>query len=351
MIWSDLHARIHRQLKQHSLIPRSSHILIAVSGGQDSVCLAQCCLDLADRWDWQLTIGHCDHRWRDDSADNAHFVANLAQTWGVPYYQRTADSPLSNEADARSWRYRQLVAIARHVRATHIATGHTASDRAETLLHHLLRGTGTDGLSSIARSRSLHEFEIPLSPEILTPSPQLVRPLFETFRHETATFCADRRLPIWEDSTNRDETYTRNRIRRRLLPLLRDHFNPRIEAALTRTADTMSIDRDCLETLAHEGLKQACDRHHNDRLHRPTLQTFHLAIQRRIVQRWLAQVFDRAPNFKHILKVVALIEAPQKTRTDPIFGARIVEVRGDWLVMVTLDPPRPTANPSTKHKP
>ena len=346
MIWSDFHARIHQQLKRYSLIPRSSHVLIAVSGGQDSVCLAQCCLDLADRWDWQLTIGHCDHRWRDDSADNARFVADLAKTWGVPYHQRTADIALTSEADARSWRYRQLVTIAQHIRATHIATGHTASDRAETLLHHLLRGTGTDGLSAIARSRSLTEFQPNSSEQKSTPTPQLVRPLFDIFRHETASFCADRDLPIWEDSTNRDETYTRNRIRRRLLPLLRDHFNPNIDAALARTSDTISVDRDYLETIAAEGLIQARDRHQGDRLHRPTLKTFHLAIQRRIVRCWLAQLFDRAPNFDHITKVVALIEAPQKTRTDPIIGARIVEVRGDWLEVITLDPPKVTLSAS-----
>lgn len=336
MIWSNFHARIHRQLKQHSLIPRSSHILIAVSGGQDSLCLAQICLDLADRWDWQLTIGHCDHRWRDDSAANARFVAHLAETWGVPYHQRTAELALTSEADARSWRYRQLVAIAQDIGATQIATGHTASDRAETLLHHLLRGTGTDGLSTIARSRSLTEFQPPESATSLKSAPQLVRPLFDIFRHETAAFCADRGLPIWEDSTNRDETYTRNRIRRRLLPILHDQFNPKIEAALARTSDAISVDRDCLEAIAAAGLIQASDRSNRDRLHRPTLQTFHLAIQRRIVRHWLEQALGHAPNFAQIAKIIALIEAPHKTRTDPIVRARLVEVCGQWLELKRL---------------
>ncbi|NJN60831.1 MAG: tRNA lysidine(34) synthetase TilS [Coleofasciculaceae cyanobacterium RL_1_1] len=336
MTWSDVHARIHRQLKQHSLIPRSSQILIAVSGGQDSLCLAQICLDLADRWDWRLTIGHCDHRWRDDSAANARFVAHLAETWGVPYHQRTAEIALTSEADARSWRYRQLVAIAQDIGATHIATGHTASDRAETLLHHLLRGTGTDGLSAIARSRPLTEFQPPESATSLKSAPRLVRPLFEILRHETASFCADRGLPIWEDSTNHDETYTRNRIRHRLLPILHEQFNPKIEAALARTSDAISVDRDCLEAIAAAGLIQASDRSNRDRLHRPTLQTFHLAIQRRIVRHWLEQALGHAPNFAQIAKVIVLIDSPQKTRTDPIVRARLVEVCGHWLELKRL---------------
>ncbi len=293
--------------------------------------MAGLCVDLAERWDWTLTIGHCDHGWRDDSADNARFVGELAERWGLPFLLRVASTSPVGEASAREWRYRQLVAIAAEFGATHIATGHTASDRAETFLHHLLRGTGTDGLSAIARSRDLAEFcDGPRSP-------QLVRPLFEIFRQETADFCRDRQLAIWEDATNNDERYTRNRIRHSLLPLLSERFNPRAEAAIVRASASLARDRDCLEALAADWGQRVRDRERPDRLYRPTLRRAHPALQRRILRDWLRERLGNAVGFERIEAVAALIDAPQKTRTDPVADARIVEVCGDWLAIVTLE--------------
>jgi len=345
--WSDLHARVHVQLKRRPLLPRSARVLLAVSGGQDSVCLGQVCRDLASRWNWTLAIGHCDHGWRDDSADNARFVADLADRWGVPYFQKTAAIAPTGEARARTWRYGQLLAIAREFGATHIATGHTASDRAETFLHHLLRGAGTDGLSAIARDRDLEEFcDAPNAGEASAladssephdaRSPRLVRPLFDIFRHETADFCRDFGLPVWEDATNRDERYTRNRIRHRLLPLLAEQFNPRVEAALVRASESLSRDRDCLERVAADRSRLACDPDRPDRLYRPALRPAHPAIQHRVIRDWLRDRFDRTPSLARVDRVVALIDAHNKTRTDPIVDTRVVEVCGDWLAIVSL---------------
>jgi len=392
--WSDFHARIHTYIKHRSLLPRSAHLLIAVSGGQDSVCLAQILVDLAPRWDWQLTIAHCDHGWRDDSAENAAFVAQLAQIWGVPYCQRTANQTadpmvnqtanqaanqaanqtvnqtarqlLTSEAVARSWRYQQLVSLAIAVDAAWIVTGHTASDRAETVLHHLIRGTGSDGLASLSQARSLTEFCPPDLPTTPPPTlPQLVRPLLPLLRSETAHFCQLQHLPIWEDSTNADETYTRNRIRRRLLPLLRTEFNPQVETHLAQTAELLATDIDCLTHLAQELYDRARDPHHCDRLFCPPLRHAHPALQRRVIRLWLQCSLEgefiqtgvtqvgqtsisvgvedeerlsprgRSPkpalNFATIEKVCRLLNAPNKTRTDPVIRARWVEVQGDWL--------------------
>ena len=233
--WSSLHAEVHQTLRSRSLLPKHESVLIALSGGQDSLCLAQLLIDLRSRWHWHLAIAHCDHRWRTDSQANAEFVATLAQTWNLPFYLKVADSPPQSEAAAREWRYDQLQSIEGF---NAIVTGHTASDRAETLLFNLIRGSGIDGLSSLNWTRSL------------TPSLKLVRPLLELTRSQTAEFCRDRNLQIWEDSTNSDLTYSRNRIRQELLPYLKTHFNPQTEQHLAQTMELLSAEVEYLETAA-----------------------------------------------------------------------------------------------------
>ena len=103
--WSDLHARLHRELRQRSLLPAHSSLWLAVSGGQDSVALLRLLLDLQPHWSWTLQVVHCDHGWRPDSGQNAAFVADLCQGWGVPCQVIQADQPRLKEAAARQWRY------------------------------------------------------------------------------------------------------------------------------------------------------------------------------------------------------------------------------------------------------
>ncbi len=148
MVWTPLHAKIHRTMRSRHLFERNQRLLVAVSGGQDSLCLIKLLLDLQSKWAWNLGIAHCDHCWRSDSQANAHHVENLAQSWGISFYLETANEPINSEAAARDWRYQALSAIAQKHNYQYIVTGHTASDRAETLLYNLVRGTGADGLQA-----------------------------------------------------------------------------------------------------------------------------------------------------------------------------------------------------------
>ncbi|MBD1942111.1 tRNA lysidine(34) synthetase TilS, partial [Coleofasciculus sp. FACHB-712] len=155
--WTPLHAQLHRILRDRHLLPRNQPLLVAVSGGQDSLCLIKLLLDLQPKWGWHLGIAHCDHRWRPDSQANANHVEQLARTWQVSYYLETASEMLSisSEAAARQWRYQALSAIAQTNNFPYIVTGHTASDRAETLLYNLMRGSGADGLQALTWQRPL----------------------------------------------------------------------------------------------------------------------------------------------------------------------------------------------------
>jgi tRNA(Ile)-lysidine synthase len=324
MVWTPLHAKIHQTIKWRHLFKQNERLLVAVSGGQDSLCLIKLLLDLQPKWGWHLSIAHCDHRWREDSQDNAHHVEKLAENWSLDFYLEVADKPVNSEAVARDWRYQALSAIAQQYNYQYIITGHTASDRAETLIYNLMRGTGADGLQALTWQR-------PLSKDIT-----LVRPLLDITRQETGQFCQDFQLPVWEDSTNQNVKYARNRIRQELIPYLQANFNPKIESALAQTAELLQADVEYLEQSAQKLREEAIMGSGEENfltLNRRVLQKAAIALQRRVMRQVLRDILPEAPNFEHIEKLTALITAPNRSQTDPFPGGAIAQVQGDWIVI------------------
>jgi tRNA(Ile)-lysidine synthase len=330
--WTPLHAKIHRTIRSRRLFEPNQRLLVAVSGGQDSLCLIKLMLDLQPKWGWHLGIAHCDHRWRPDSQANAQHVKNLAESWDISFYLETAIEALNSEAAARNWRYQAMRAIALEHNYNYIVTGHTASDRAETLLYNLIRGTGADGLQALTWQR-------PLTDNIL-----LVRPLLEITRAQTGDFCTEFQLPIWEDCTNEDLKYTRNRIRLELLPYLQENFNPQVESALAQTAELLQAEVEYLEQAADrlrcEAIMSEGDGEMGRqeeilplKLNRRILQKAPLALQRRVMRYCLQQILPCAPSFEQIEKLTALITAPNRSQTDPFPGGAIGKVENDWILI------------------
>ncbi|HIK28975.1 MAG: tRNA lysidine(34) synthetase TilS [Oscillatoriaceae bacterium SKW80] len=333
MFWTHLHAQIHRTLRQRQLLPSKERVLIAVSGGQDSLCLAQLLRDLQPKWGWEIAIAHCDHRWRADSSANAEHVRQLANSWQLPFYLQTATEPPVSEASARQWRYQALSDIALKYSYKYIVTGHTASDRAETLLYNLMRGSGADGLQALTWKRLLM-----VEGEYVSHL-YIVRPLLEIVRAQTGEFCEKIGLKVWEDSTNADIKYTRNRIRRELIPYLQANFNPQVEQHLAQTAELLRADVEYLEESARHLLEKSLSQNSvevnnlskNIRINRRTLQDAPLAIQRRAIRQLLQKILTRAPNFEQVEKLTAMISAPNRYQTDPFPGGALARVEGDWI--------------------
>jgi len=321
-LWTPLHAQIHRTIRARHLFEHNQKLLVAVSGGQDSLCLIRLLLDLQPKWGWDIAVAHCDHCWREDSQANAHHVENLAKTWNTPFYLETANQPVNSEATARNWRYQALTKIAQLNKYQYIITGHTASDRAETLLYNLMRGTGADGLQALTWQR-------PLTENII-----LVRPLLEITRSQTEQFCQKFNLPIWEDSTNQNLQYPRNRIRQELIPYLKENFNPQVEANLAQTAELLQAEVEFLEQTALQWQLEASSKGDKDNLQisRRILQKAPLALQRRVMRQILQEILPDSPNFEHIEKLTALITAPNRSQTDPFPGGLTATVQDDWIV-------------------
>lgn len=304
-----------------------------MSGGQDSLCLIQLLRDLQPKWHWQLGIAHCNHRWRDDAAANAVYIAQLAAAWELPYYEETAAHIPASEAEARVWRYEVLGQLAQGHNYACVLTGHTASDRAETLLYNLVRGSGADGLQAL-------DWQRPLIDDIL-----LVRPLLEVTRQATGAFCQQMGLQIWTDQTNQDLHYRRNRIRQELVPYLQQHFNPQVEQNLAQTAELLRADVAYLEAIAQHWLQAATSTDVTakanasppaPRLNRHLLQPLSLAIQRRVVRQFLKQHLSHAPNFSQVETVIGLLTAPNRSRSTPLQHCLIAVVTEPWIELQRL---------------
>jgi tRNA(Ile)-lysidine synthase len=208
---------------------RDVEIVVAVSGGADSVALLRALLRLGGE-PQRLIAAHYNHCWRgeESEADQA-FVRELCASLAIRCHVARADGvPESGgdglEAAARDARYAFLLAVARQSGARYVAVAHTADDQVETVLHRLVRGTGIAGLAGIPRVRPLEE------------GVTLIRPLLDVRREEVLDYLASLAQPFRCDASNLDTRFTRARIRRELLPHLREAYNPQVDRALLRLA-------------------------------------------------------------------------------------------------------------------
>lgn len=235
----DLVSRVLETCKNNSLFNKGDLVLVAVSGGADSIVLLDCLCKIASALDIEIVVGHVDHSLRATSSNDALAVRRYAASRGLKTYVRRIDvaswaraKGQTLEEAGRVLRTTALKHMARHCGARVIATGHTATDQAETVLMRLIRGTGPLGLAGIAMNRK----------------DRFVRPLLCATREEVRRYAAANGLPVLEDETNADQRHLRNWVRLKLLPLLRQK-NARIEFALSELAEDATDLNDLISSL------------------------------------------------------------------------------------------------------
>jgi len=269
---------------------------VAVSGGRDSMVLLDVLSEISHRRGLRLTVLHVNHGLRPESGEEEAFVRQEAEKRGLPFLAHHAVLDEGNlEEAARKARLGFFATAKRDLKLDRIATGHTQSDQAETVLFRLLRGSGMAGLRGIQ----------PVTAE------GLVRPLLEISRTDVDAWVEERKLSFREDSSNSETRFARNRIRHQLLPLLSERWNPRIAETLARTAEIAAADEAFFAKAVEEVWAWRATIEPDGSVVMDLEAPVQLALRRRLVRRAMEQVRGnlRHIDFDHVEAVVRMGES------------------------------------------
>ncbi|OAS19495.1 tRNA lysidine(34) synthetase TilS [Paenibacillus oryzisoli] len=276
---TDLVARVERRIEEEKLADAGDVIVVAVSGGPDSVALLHVLFRLAATHQWTIVVAHVNHQFRGSESDaEAGFVKELATGLALPCEIGVIDVPayieessLNGQAAAREKRYEFLHRVANQYGAHRIALAHHADDQAETMLMRILRGTGPSGLVGMPERRREKKVE-------------LIRPFLRIYKSDIVNYCAQHEITYCKDSSNELRKYFRNRIRLDLMPMLKQ-YNEQLPESLNRLTDVMQAENDYLDGETDKIFRRIVTFQSNIcRLNRSEFAELHVALQRRLIK-------------------------------------------------------------------
>lgn len=329
-----MYEQVDELIKREGILDPSQTVLVGVSGGPDSLVM----MDILDRLGYHLIVAHLNHRLRPEAEAEAREVKRLAEARGFSFTMEERDvrkyadeNGLSIEEAARIVRYQFLFQVALEYKAQAVAVGHTADDQVETVIMHILRGSGLAGLKGMLM-RAL--------PNNWSHKIALVRPLLTIWREDVLIYCEKHNLRPVLDSSNLDLTYFRNRLRHELIPYL-EGYNPAVKQVLWRMSQVLAGD--------HQVLEQGIDRAWNECITKQAssfvifdskiLKKQPIGVQRGLVLRAINVLRPglRDVDFKSLERATTfLIEPTQTGQIDLISGLRLFFENG-LLVMADWD--------------
>ena len=293
-------------VRKNNLITPGDRVVCAVSGGADSVALLFALYLLREKLDITLSAAHFNHNLRDaESDEDETFVRQLCSRYDIPLNVGSAQVTAGKkglEAAAREARYAFFATL-----PGKIATAHTADDNAETVLLHLIRGTGLKGLGAIAPMRG-----------------NIIRPMLDVTRQEVEDFLAEYYLQYRQDSSNETDTFLRNRIRHHVMPLLKQE-NPKICENLSAMAQRLRLDEQALQEMARFDAEPSVS----------ALQAMSPAVRSRALENFMKQSGVKEPESEHISLAEALVFSDKPSAKADLPGGITICRRYDRLAAVS----------------
>ena len=281
-------------------------MLIALSGGPDSVCCVKLLLMLKSHWRLKLHALHVNHGLRTSAERDERRIVNWCRAWNIPLIVRRLDvrrlskaKQISVEEAGRDGRYELLVQTAKRLKIKRIVLAHTQDDQAETVLMRLIRGTGLRGLKAMSAVRREGKSQL------------IIRPLLGLSKRSLETVLKEQHIPFCVDPTNRSKTYLRNRIRLELLPRIQHRFNPQFEKNLVDLSQEAANLYDWVEQdVKRQWQKMASRRGNVLMLSVPKLRRVHPALKAELLFKSLEALYGDRRVFTrdHMLSLISLLE-------------------------------------------
>ena len=254
----NLENKIFDTIKKYNLIKKGDRILVAVSGGPDSMCLLNSLINLKEKLKIkEILVAHVNHMLREEAEEETKYVEDFCNSKQIKIFVKYVNikeikvkNKISEELAGREERYKFFEEIAKNENINKIAIAHNYNDNAETVLMHLLRGSGLSGISGIE----------PIS------NGKYIRPLIKCNREEIESYCKEKKLEPKFDKSNNDNKYYRNKIRNLLIPYIKEEFNPNIVDTLNRLAELTSNDNKILKNIIIKEYEDICIKENKNKI-------------------------------------------------------------------------------------
>lgn len=329
MKWSPLAEKVHQLLIRKALLRQNDKILLALSGGRDSVALLSVMMELKDSWNWEVIVGHIDHNLRPgEDEKEAALCRKLAEEYGLTYVEETVDLLSSSfkkkyknkssqnpsiESLAREARYEVFHRWSQELHCNAICSGHHMDDQAETVLYRMLTGSGLKGLLGIPSSREIY-----------------VRPLLELSREELSEYVNKRKLSYFDDPSNKEQRFVRNKIRHAVLPALKGMGFDNPEKALSATAASLEEASIALEQIVDESYQRIVSNSAKGvKIRNKQFVILPVYVQKKILRRIFREQFSVGQHLseKQLDQMSTFIVNGEQGSSTELLGVRILKDR------------------------
>lgn len=301
-------------IEKNKILQDGDSVLLGVSGGADSVCMLHVLYSLREKYHLKLYVVHVNHGIRGSEAKrDADFVEQMAENLQIPFRVVTANIPemakeqkLSEEEAGRIFRYNTFEQVANEVGANKIAVAHNLNDNSETVLFNLFRGSRLKGLTGISPMRG-----------------QIIRPLLCCSRNEIEQYLQENNLSYCTDSTNKETDYSRNRIRLKLMPYIKENINQKAEYNIVNAAENLSQVYEYIYGEAQKAYKI----HVKDNVLLNSAEDLNVVILQEVVRMWILENTGRLKDIKanHVNIVIGLLSNQVSKKSELPYGLKLIK--------------------------